>query len=736
MLAKPHFRHLLFLLPVFVLLLVGLSLIPRLQAEEEVGSELVALINAGLERDREEPTQLTPLSSTPCVGGMAGIYPCQNMDLLSFMPLNTIGNGNGSANWGWTDPVSGREFAIMGRSNGTAFVEITNPTAPVYLGNLPTHTGNSSWRELKTYNNYVFVVSDSNGAHGMQVFDLNQLLTVASPPVTFASSAHYSGVTRGHTITTNEATGYAFIFGSNICSGGLHFVNVANPLAPVSAGCFSADGYTHDAQCEIYHGPDVAHQGKEICWAYNEDTLTIVNVTNKATPVQISRTPYAGSRYTHQGWLTDDHQYLVMDDELDEQQFGHFTRTYLWDVRDLDAPVMMGYFQSNNPSIDHNQYFQGDYLFQANYRAGVRMLDGSNVANAQLSEIGYFDIYPANNNANFNGAWHVYPYFPSGTIIVSGIEQGLFMLQPHPLFTMDNTFDVCQGSNDHSKLYVSSGFGLNATVNLATQGLPAGATPSFGANPVTSPDATQLVINVTSAAVGNYPFTVTGSNGTITRTVNMTLNVLAGNLATPTLVSPANGATGQPVQPTLTWAAATGATAYNLQVATDAGFTNVVLTANGVTGTSYTPASALNNGTTYYWRVQASGDCGLSSYSTARSFTTIEAIPSAPTLITPANGATDQPLQPTFTWNAAAGATSYAIQVATDAGFANVVLSANNISGTTYTPTTNLTYETTYYWRVLATNGAGSSPYSAAFSFTTLAPPATPTIYLPIIARP
>ena len=422
------------LLVLFLFLALVVNHTDKLSAQDDDTAnqpESIQALMDAMERDYQPPEDLATMPMTPCVGGMAGGYPCQNIDLLAFLPLATIGGGNGSANWGWTDAGSGREFAIMGRSNGTAFVEITDPVNPIYLGNLPSHTGTSSWRELKTYSHYVYIVSDNNGAHGMQVFDLNQLLTVTSPPVTFAESAHYAGITNGHTITTNEATGYAYIHGSNTCSGGLHFVNIQNPLSPVSAGCFSADGYTHDAQCINYTGPDVTHQGKEICFAYNTDTLTIVDVTNKAAPVQISRTGYAGRGYTHQGWLTDNQQYLVMDDELDESNFGHNSRTYLWDVRNLDAPILMGYHQGPTPAIDHNQFFRGNYLFQANYRAGLRILDGSNIASGQLSEIAYFDIYPANNNANFNGAWHVYPYFPSGVVIVSGIEQGLFVLQPN-----------------------------------------------------------------------------------------------------------------------------------------------------------------------------------------------------------------------------------------------------------------------------------------------------------------
>ncbi|MGE0640740.1 MAG: choice-of-anchor B family protein [Thermoanaerobaculia bacterium] len=379
--------------------------------------------------DAAPPEDLAPEHLTECVGNMAGVYPCQNVDLLELIPLATMGATAGNDSWGWTDPKSGREFALMGLNNGTAFVEITDPENSVYLGKLPTHTSNSSWRDIKTYSHYAFIVSEASN-HGMQVFDLEQLLNVVSPPVTFTESAHYPGFGNAHNIVINESSGFAFAVGTSTCSGGPHFVNIQNPLAPVGAGCFSADGYTHDAQCVNYTGPDSGHAGQEVCFNSNEDTLTIVNVSNKAAPVQISRTPYAGSGYTHQGWLTADQHYFLVDDELDEQNFGHNTYTYVWDISDLESPVPVGHFTSPTPAIDHNQYIKGNFTFQANYRSGLRILRLDDLSVPTLTQVGYFDIYPANDSANFSGAWSVYPYFPSGNVIVSGIGEGLFVLRP------------------------------------------------------------------------------------------------------------------------------------------------------------------------------------------------------------------------------------------------------------------------------------------------------------------
>lgn len=173
------------------------------------------------------------------------------------------------------------------------------------------------------------------------------------------------------------------------------------------------------------------HQGKEICLNSNEDTVTLVDVTNKNNPVQLSSTPYSGSAYTHQGWSTEDQAYFLVDDELDEQNFGHNTRTRVFDVSDLDAPSLIGSYDSDNAAIDHNQYVKGDYSYQANHLSGLRILDISGVATANVAEVAYFDIYPADDAAQFNGAWSNYPYFDSGIVDVSGIEQGVFVLRPN-----------------------------------------------------------------------------------------------------------------------------------------------------------------------------------------------------------------------------------------------------------------------------------------------------------------
>ncbi|MEM7351567.1 MAG: choice-of-anchor B family protein [Acidobacteriota bacterium] len=370
-------------------------------------------------------------SAAPCTGGMADIFPCDNIDLLAFIPPGEMGGGSGNDLWGWTDPLTGIEYALMGLTNGTAFVELSDPANPIYLGRLPSHNGEtSSWRDVGVYENHAFIVADFVASHGMQVFDLTQLRDVANPPVTFSATTRYTEFASAHNIVMNEATGFAYVVGGNVCSGGLHIVDVRDPINPAKAGCFSGDGYTHDAQCVIYQGPDAEHQGKEICLASNEDTLTVVDVTDKSAPVMLSRTGYSGSGYVHQGWLTEDHRYFLLDDEVDELMFGHTTRSYTWNVQDLDAPKLAGFFDAAGPSIDHNQFIRGQYVYQANYTRGLRVLRLDDPATSAMTEVAFLDTVPDNDGTSFGGAWSTYPYFESGVVLISDISRGLFIVRP------------------------------------------------------------------------------------------------------------------------------------------------------------------------------------------------------------------------------------------------------------------------------------------------------------------
>jgi choice-of-anchor B domain-containing protein len=393
------------------------------------------------------------LAEVACPGvGIADGYPCKDVDLLAHIPLSTFGSNAANDIWGWTS--SGREFALIGLSDGTGMVEVTNPSSPVYLGKLPTHTGvNSSWRDIKVYKDHAFIVSEASG-YGMQVFALTQLLNVAGPPVAFSETTHYDRVGNAHNIVINEKSGFAYIVGgSNGCSGGLHMVDIREPANPTYAGgCYGEDLYVHDANCVNYTGPDTTYMDHEICFCSNEDTITIVDVTDKTSPVQLSRTGYPSSFYTHQGWLSEDLKYFLFGDELDEQDQRINTKTLVMDVQDLNSPFLAGTYSGPTLAIDHNLYVKDGFVYLASYHAGLRVLKINDLSSADFSEIGFFDIYPTSDSARFNGAWSVYPFFSSGTVIVSGIEQGLFVLRPdltvEPLEPVCDDNGVCNVGED------------------------------------------------------------------------------------------------------------------------------------------------------------------------------------------------------------------------------------------------------------------------------------------------
>ena len=340
-----------------------------------------------------------------------------------------MGGGSGNDIWGWTDPLTGREYALVGRSSGTAFVDISTPTRPIYLGDLPTQTDHSAWRGIKVFADHAFIVSEALD-HGMQVFDLRQLRSVPAPPATFAETAHYAGFGSTHTLALNSRTGFAYAAGTRTCEGGLHAVDVRTPTSPRPAGCFSLDGYTHETQCVVYNGPDTVYRDREICFNSNEDTLTIVDATDKVEQVQLSRIGYGGSAYTHQGWLTEDQRFFLVNDEGDEAAFKHPTRTWIWDVSNLDAPVIASTYDGATASTDHNLYIRGNLVYESNYRSGLRVLDASEIVQGLMREVGFFDVYPSDDAPGYNGAWSAYPFFASGSVAVNGIEQGLFVVRP------------------------------------------------------------------------------------------------------------------------------------------------------------------------------------------------------------------------------------------------------------------------------------------------------------------
>ena len=269
------------------------------------------------------------------------------------------------------------------------------------------------------------------------------LFSPCTSPVTYTEAVHYDRIHSAHNVVIDEATGYALTVGSSqggeTCGGGLHMINIQDPTSPTFAGCFAdtttgraRTGYSHDAMCTVYHGPDSEHRGKEICFGANETALSIADVSDKAQPVAIAKASYPNVGYSHQGWITDDHRYFYMNDELDELSGSVAgTRTLVWDVSDLDDPILAKEYVSSNRATAHNLYIRGHLMFQSNYVSGLRVLDVSDPQ--QPIDVGYFDTVPVGDDEpGFGGSWSNYPYFKSGIVVVTSKEEGLFVLRPRP----------------------------------------------------------------------------------------------------------------------------------------------------------------------------------------------------------------------------------------------------------------------------------------------------------------
>jgi choice-of-anchor B domain-containing protein len=264
----------------------------------------------------------------------------------------------------------------------------------------------------------------------MQVVDLTQLEGLPTDQVTtLTPTAWYQGFGNAHNININEETGFAYPIGSNTFGGSLHIVDISTPSAPTLAGSFEGD-YSHDVQSVVYQGPDAAYAGREIVFCFNGYSgFAIVDAEDKQDVQLLSSLTYAELGYTHQGWVSEDHRYCYLDDELDEMNFGNGTRTYIVDIQDLDNPVIVGFYESESPAIDHNLYVIGDKIYQANYLSGLRILDASNAASGSMELVGFFDTNPESDVAEFDGAWSCYPYFPSGNVGISTFSH-FFMVRP------------------------------------------------------------------------------------------------------------------------------------------------------------------------------------------------------------------------------------------------------------------------------------------------------------------
>jgi choice-of-anchor B domain-containing protein len=385
---------------------------------------------------------------TACSGGFAGNFPCHNIDYLAQVQLQEIPGQPTSASeiWGFVDADDNREYAILGHRGGTAIFDVTTPATPVLVGNIPGNT--SLWREVKAlqvpqaggpHRAYAYVTTEAP-LGGLQIIDLTNLPTSVSLVNTLAefSTSHtlyISNIDYATNIALPGAQPYLYIAGANVSGGAYRIYDLTDPVNPaLVTPPPTGTGYMHDStsmlitdnrttQCASAHNPC------EVLVDFNETSVDLWDVTDKDAPVRLSTTTYPTATYVHSGWPTADNQYVIVHDELDELQRNLNTHIYTLDVGDLRTPELVTSYIGGNGATDHNGYTIGDRYYVSHYKRGLVIFD---VANPRaLTEVGSFDTYlsPTANSAGTDGAWGVYPFLPSGTLLVSDIENGMFLLR-------------------------------------------------------------------------------------------------------------------------------------------------------------------------------------------------------------------------------------------------------------------------------------------------------------------
>ena len=454
---------------------------------EQLQQQGFVVVNDGFAKSAADQT-FTELMSTQaalqqsqgasaCVNGKAGIYPCKNIDLVSHLALADFSSRPTAASdiWGHIDLNTGTEYAIIGLKNGTAVVSLADPAAPKEVGTIAG--SNTSWRDIKVYQYFdatsqrykAYAYISSEGADNLQIVDLNQLptsirLVKADQAVTSAHNVYISHVdyTTNTALDGKEPT--LHIVGQKAVGGAFTTYGLKNPESLASyfahSGATRAD-YTHDAASALISGAQATGCGTSDCTVladFNEQSVRIWDISTLKNSRQLADFTYENASYVHSGWWTEDHQFVFVHDELDEQDFGLNTTVRVLNMVDVSNPTLATVWSGPSKAIDHNGYVRGNRYYISNYQRGTTILDITDPT--KPVEVGYFDSFPSSDGAAFNGVWGTYPFLPSGLIISADINSGLYVLR-------DQTKTSTAGSVAFSR--ASATYAAGAPISLTVQ---------------------------------------------------------------------------------------------------------------------------------------------------------------------------------------------------------------------------------------------------------------------------
>jgi len=424
-----------------------------------------------------------------CVNNLASSFECTNVDLLAHMPLKNFSSSPSDANdiWGHVDLNTGNEFAIIGLNNGVSVINISDPQNPVEVGTISG--SNSTWRDIKVYQYfdhslnlwraYAYATVDKRDQH-VTVINLNNLpesITLAENnfSVGNAHNVYISNIDHTLNIAQADATPSLQLIGTNKLGGAFHSYSLANPdTITLTSNNSAGDGYTHDGtsiiikddrkttdcsqtdgNCTVF----IDFQGRSN--QTDVDVIKLWNISQADNAKLLSSVSYSdisiANQYVHSGWASEDNKFFFAHDEFDEGNLGINTTVRIFSIEDLKNPQRAGTWTGKTKAIDHNGFVRGNRYYMSTYMNGLTVLDITDPASPV--DIGNFDTFTTSNAASFDGAWGVYPFLPSGNIIVSDITGGLFVLK-------DNTLDSAQGNLSFNQSNVSTAQGTDLQIDV------------------------------------------------------------------------------------------------------------------------------------------------------------------------------------------------------------------------------------------------------------------------------
>lgn len=406
-----------------------------------------------------------------------------NLNFQSLLSYNHATDEEMSNLWGYS--VSGHDYVIAGSTEGTSVVDITNAANPVEILWVPGPW--TYWREVKVFGSYAYIVNEDSG--GLQIINLSALPNgnLSLSNVSYWTGGTFNGQTyslqTAHTIFIDE-NGIGYLFGGNVSNGGALMVNLAsNPTNPPIVGRYNQH-YIHDGFVR-----------NDTLWAchINDGFFSVIDISNKANPITLA-TQNTSSSFSHNIWLSNDSHYAFTTDEVS----GSYIDAY--DVSDLSDIRLVGQFRASSQVIQHNIHVTGHWGVISSYRDGVVVIDLTHPE--KMIEVGRYDTSPNYTGNGFNGCWGVYPYFPSGKMAATDIEEGLYVFAP---------------------TYPSAAY-LQGTVTDANTGaVLSGVSITFSSNPALSTTTNVSGTYITGAAIGGI-FTVSiAKAGYQTYTTNVTL---------------------------------------------------------------------------------------------------------------------------------------------------------------------------------------------------------------------